>query len=199
MKFRPIYLYGLLFIALITFLILISGQSNNTTITDPGITENMPEDDIHSNLQNQANTGPNKNNVSEQYRQQLNDLTDAVEKNPKDTLKLRELADFLTASHKTDEAISYYERIIDIDSKRKDILFSLSYLYFTKNNLTVAEDLNKKVLAFDADDEMALYNLGAINATRGEKDKAREYWNKVIRLSPDSETGKLASEALLKL
>jgi hypothetical protein len=46
---------------------------------------------------------------------------------------------------------------------------------------------------------MALYNLGAVAATRGEVIKAKDFWNRVIEINPDSETGKLAKESLTKL
>ena len=46
---------------------------------------------------------------------------------------------------------------------------------------------------------MALYNLGAIAATQGKKDKANELWNKVVSINAESETGKLAKESLAKL
>ena len=46
---------------------------------------------------------------------------------------------------------------------------------------------------------MALYNLGAIAATRGEVIKAKDFWNEVIEINPESETGKLAKESLAKL
>ena len=200
MKFKPIYLYGIVFIVLAVFVFVLSENNGNTSDTQSDITQqNMPNDDIHSQLKNPTSTSPNKDNVSEQYRLHLKELQDEVNKSPNDTLKLRELADFLSASHKTDEAISYYERILKIDPERKDIRFSLSFIYYTKGDVNSAEEQNEKVLAFEPDDEMALYNVGAIAASRGNKEKAREYWNKVLSINPDSETGKLASESLSRL
>ncbi len=200
MKFKPIYLYGIVFIVLAVFVFILSEKNGNTGDSKTEVTqENMPNDDIHSQLKNPSGTNPSKDNVNEQYRQHLKELQDAVDKNPGDTLKIRELADFLSASHKTDDAIAYYEKVLKVDPKRKDIRFSLSFIYYTKGDLKSAEDQNEKVLAFDPKDEMALYNIGAIAASRGEKEKAREYWNKVLSINPDSETGKLASESLSKL
>ncbi len=200
MNFKPIYLYGIILIALIVFLVFLSEKNGNVETVNQNITtEKIPEDEIHSGLKNQMNSNPNKDNVSQQYHEHLKTLQDAVDKNPNDTLKLRELADFLAAAHKTDDAVKYYEKILLINPKRSDIRFSLSYLYYTKGNLAAAEEQNNKVLGYSPEDEMALYNLGAIAATKGDKDKARELWNRVIKMNPDSETGKLASESLLKL
>ncbi|MCZ7614007.1 MAG: hypothetical protein M5T52_10885 [Ignavibacteriaceae bacterium] len=46
---------------------------------------------------------------------------------------------------------------------------------------------------------MALFNIGAVAATQGNKEKAKEIWNKVISINPESETAKLAEEYLGKL
>ncbi len=200
MKFKPVYLYGIVFIALAVFVFVLSEENGNTGGTNSEITqENIPNDDIHSQMKNPSGTGPSKENVTEEYRQHLKQLQDAVDNNPNDTLKIRELADFLSASHKTDDAISYYKKVLKADPKRKDIRFSLSFIYYTKGDLASAEEQNNKVLEYDPNDEMALYNVGAIAASRGNKEKAREYWNKVLSINPDSETGKLASESLKKL
>ena len=221
MKFKPVYLYGIVFIALAVFVFVLSEENGNTGVTNSEITqEKMPNDDIHSQMKNPKGTGPSKENVTEEYRQHLKQLQDAVDNNPNDTLKyhsdyyqlhpaavnspndtlkIRELADFLAASHKTDDAINYYKKVLSADPKRKDIRFSLSFIYYTKGDLASAEEQNNKVLEYDPNDEMALYNVGAIAASRGNKEKAREYWNKVLSINPDSETGKLASESLKKL
>ncbi|MGQ9644599.1 MAG: tetratricopeptide repeat protein [Ignavibacterium sp.] len=46
---------------------------------------------------------------------------------------------------------------------------------------------------------MARYNLGAIEATRGNDEKARQIWNKLIQDDPKSETAELARNALTML
>lgn len=200
MKFKPVYLYGLVFIALAVFLVIMSEMNGNTSEPNSELTqENMPKDDIHSQFQNPASTEPNKENVNADFHQHLETLKKAVKDNPNDTTKIRVLADFLSAAHKSDEAIGYYNQILNIDPARKDIRFSLSFIYYTRGDLTACEEQNNKVLEFHPDDEMALYNLGAIAATKGNKVKAKELWEKIISKNPHSETGKLASESLLKL
>jgi tetratricopeptide (TPR) repeat protein len=200
MKFKTIYLYGLLVGAVVVILIIVTQQNSN----EPGITnlhqsENIPDDEVHKQLQNQRSNTPSRENVSESYKQQLAELNTAVEKNPEDTLALREYADFLAASHKMDEAITHYEKILAKDNKRTDIYFSLSLIYYNKNDFIKAEDQNKKILSYDLQNQMALYNIGAIAATQGDMDKAKKFWDQVIKVNPESETGKLAKESLTKL
>ena len=200
MKFKPIYLYGGVALIAITILIIVTVQENSNstdiTLSDEQV---MPDDDVHKQLKNQMNNSPGKENVSEEYRKRLTELKEAVDKNPSDTLAMRNYADFLSASHKLNEAIPYYEKIIEINPKRADIYFSLALIYYNKQDFVKCEELNNKVLSFDQKNQMALYNLGAIAATQGKMDKAKEYWNKVISINAQSQTGKLAKESLSKL
>jgi len=200
MKFKPIYLYGAVALIAIAMLIIVAIQENSNstdiTLSDEQV---MPDDDVHKQLKNQMNNSPGKENVSEEYRKRLTELKEAVDKNPSDTLAMRNYADLLSASHKMNEAIPYYEKIIEINPKRADIYFSLALIYYNKQDFVKCEELNNKVLSFDQKNQMALYNLGAIAATQGKMDKAKEYWNKVISINAQSQTGKLAKESLSKL
>ena len=200
MKFKPIYLYGAVALIAIAILIIVAIQENSNS-TDIILSDEqvMPNDDVHKQLKNQMNNSPGKENVSEEYRKRLTELKEAVDKNPSDTLAMRNYADLLSASHKMNEAIPYYEKIIEINPKRADIYFSLALIYYNKQDFVKCEELNNKVLSFDQKNQMALYNLGAIAATQGKMDKAKEYWNKVISINAQSETGKLAKESLSKL
>ncbi|MDH3268033.1 MAG: tetratricopeptide repeat protein [Ignavibacteria bacterium] len=200
MKFKMIYLYGLIAVVSIILLIFVSQQSStpNGKITADN-NSNMPEDDVHKKLREQASGPPNKDNVSEAYREKLEGLKSAVDKNPNDTLAIKNYADFLSAAHKMNEAIQYYNKILEIDSRRADIHFALSVIYYTRQDFVNSEKENNEVLAFDPNNQMALYNLGAIAATKGNISKAKDLWNKVLKINPESETGKLATESLGKL
>src|SRR3972149_4038689 len=179
MKFKPIYFYGILVVAALVLLIVVGIQESSDS-TDVSIANNqaMPDDDVHKQLKNQTGNTPGKENVSEEYRKKLAELKEAVDKNPSDTLAMRNYADFLSASHKMNEAISYYEKILEINPKRADIYFSLALIYYNKQDFAKCEEANNKVLSFDPKNQIALYNLGAIAATQGKTDKAKEMWNK---------------------
>ena len=200
MKFKPIYLYGVLVIAALAILIVVGIQESTTPNEVPATNDQtIPNDDVHKQLKNPGGNTPGKENVSEEYRKKLAELKEAVDSNPSDTLAMRNYADFLSASHKMDDAILYYNKILEINPKRSDIYFSLALIYYNKQDFAKCENENNKVLSYDPKNQMALYNLGAIAATQGKKDKAKEFWNKVVSINADSETGKLAKESLGKL
>jgi len=200
MKFKPIYFYGILVVATLVLLIVVRIQESSDS-TDVPIANNqtMPDDDVHKQLKSPGGNTPGKENVSEEYRKKLAELKEAVDKNSYDTLAMRNYADFLSASHKMNEAISYYEKILEINPKRADIYFSLALIYYNKQDFAKCEEANNKVLLFEPKNQMALYNLGAIAATQGKTDKAKEMWDKVVSINAKSETGKLAQESLGKL
>ena len=200
MKFKPIYFYGAIAIIAIAIFIIVGIQENSST-NQSAISDNqeMPDDDVHKQLMNQGNTTPGKENVSEEYRKKLSELEQTVNENPNDTIALRNYADYLAASHKMNEAVPYYQKILQINTERSDIRFSLAIIYFNRQDFDKCREENEKVLSYDSKNQMALYNLGAIAATQGFKDKAREYWNKVIMINPETETGKLSKQSLEKL
>lgn len=200
MKFKLIYLYGVVLVAAVVLLIFFSrGKDSNP---DPETTsfqnENIPDDDIHNQLKMQE-SNPTKDNVTENFHKRMGELKQAVENNPDDTLKLKEYADFLAAAHKTEEAIRMYDRILKINPKRTDIYFSITLLYYNEKDLQKAEEYNEKVLKYDPTNSMALYNRGALAATRGDKEKARTIWEKIVKDEPDSEVGNLAKQSLTRL
>ena len=199
MKFKPVYLYGALLIIVVLFLIIVSNQSgSDNRVENPVSNESkIPDDDIHKPLK--SGEQPNKNNVSEGFKHQVDVLKKAIEENPNDTTSLRKYADLLTAAHMKKEALDYYDRILTIDPNRTDILFSLSFIHYSQGDLKSAEDYTNRILTIDPDNTNALYNLGAISARNGETEKAREIWRKLANQNPDDDIGVRAKNSLKKL
>jgi tetratricopeptide (TPR) repeat protein len=200
MKFKPVYLYGLLLIAVIAVIIIATNQRDNKIAAMEDIAnKEMPQDDVHKNIGKDNPMMHGKVKVNEEVKKQMEEMKAAVDSNPNDTTKVREYADFLLAAHKPDEAIPYYEMILKKDPQRSDIRFSLTFIYYNKGELDKAEEQTNKILSYDKNNLMAKYNLGAIQATRGNKEKARQIWNQVIQDNPKSETAELARNALTML
>jgi len=199
MKFKPIYIYGVLAVVVVIVLIVASQQSTSVNNQTPDVStnQNLPDDEIHNPLK--SGTAPGKDNVSEGFKHKLEMLKNAIEQNPKDTTKIKEYADLLAAAHKKNEAISYYQKILDIDPNRIDIRFSLSFIYYSFGDLTKAEEETKEILQIDPDNANAQYNLGAIAATRGENEKAKEIWMKIVNEHPNEEVGIKAKNSIGKL
>lgn len=159
----------------------------------------MPDDDIHRDLQNPFSPSPGRDNVSEQTKHILEEMKKAVDANPDDTAAIREYADFLLAAHKPQEALTYYQQIINKDQRRPDILLSIAYVHFNNQNYDKAEEFVRRSLTIDKNNTDAIYNLGAILATKGEKDKAREVWEDLIKRFPGTEISQLAKSSIERM
>lgn len=198
-KFSTKIFYPAFFLILVVGVILVTQFEKEKTSTPLNSIQEkqMPMDDVHKNLGN-AET-PTRANVNENFRKQLADLKLKVESNPKDTLALREYADLLNEGHKPLEAIQYYDQILKINPKRKDVLFNLSIIYFNNQDLIKAEEFTNRILSIDKNDEQAEYNLGAISAAKGDKDKAKKIWQEIIMKYPGTPTAQLASTSIDRL
>lgn len=196
MKFKIIYLYLAVFTIAIILLVVLTQKEDTTPLRSP--TNQLPNDDIHKDMQNNSSS-PSSGNVSQDVIRKMHELKEASENNPNDTARIREYADFLSAAHKQEEAIKLYERILKKDSKRIDILFSLSFIYYNKQNIPKAEEITNRILTIDENNLQARYNLGALAASRGEKQKAREIWTKIINEHPGTQESQLAETSLKQL
>ncbi len=199
MKFKPLYFYGVVFVIVVAILIILSQQSGNVeNNSNENInTQQMPNDEIHSQLK--SGKAPGKNNVSQEFKHKMTILKNEVEENPSDTTKLLEYADLLSAAHKQKDAIEYYQKILSINPNRIDVLFSLSFIYYTLGDLNKSEEETKRILAIEPENTDAKYNLGAIAATKGDKEKARDIWKKLAEKYPKDEIGIKAKNSLERL
>jgi tetratricopeptide (TPR) repeat protein len=201
LKFKIAYLYVILGLGVIVMIFILSRTKNTVAQTPAGNIENqqMPNDEVHKGMQSPVDGNPSKSNVSQEVYQRMDKLKKEVEANTRDTIKMREYADFMAAAHRSDEAIIYYEKILKIDSKRNDILFNLSMVYFSRQNYDKAEEYTNRILKNDKNNTQAMYNLGAIAASKGEKERAKVIWNKLVSDYPGDEAAQLAKSSLEKL
>ena len=106
MKLKMIHVYLIFFAVAVTLLLMFiqnNGSNDGKKVVAPV--------DI-ANKQMPATPAPTKDNVSEGFKHELNALETQFNKNPNDTSVLRQYADLLASSHKQDEAITLYEKIL---------------------------------------------------------------------------------------
>ncbi len=200
LKFRIAYLYVILAIGVVLTLIFLSGGNNSNEPASGNIeNQQLPNDQIHKGLTNPGGSNPSKSNVSKEFYDKMDMLKKEVDANPKDTAKIKQYADFIAAAHKPEQAIPYYEMILKVDPERDDVLFSLSMIYFTRQDYTKAEEFTNRILHNNKNNTQALYNLGAIAASKGDKARAREIWTNLISSYPGDEAAELAKSSLEKL
>jgi tetratricopeptide (TPR) repeat protein len=193
MKIKLIYIYGVIILVAALYLIFFTGKDHANTSNNSN--KEMPQDDIHKGL----TQSPNKENVEENVKHQLDMLKKEVDKNPKDTLAIREYADILAAAHKPDQAIIYYNKVLNVNPARTDILFSLAFVYYNMKDYPNSEKVTNRIFLYEKNNLQARYNLGAIAATIGDIEKAKLIWNKLVKEHPNTEASKLAQSSLSRL
>lgn len=199
MKFKPIYLYGILVAAIVVILLVVAPSDSEVKTNNDITNKQMPNDDVHKNMNQGMMDNPSGSNVSEEVKHKIEVMKKDVEANPNDTLKMREYADFLAAAHRPEEALIYYQKVLAKDQSRKDVYFAITFVYYNQGNLLKAEEITRQMLKLFPNDPMVNYNVGAIEATKGNKEKARQIWNKLIMDFPNDQTAELAKNSLNKL
>ncbi|MGE5352940.1 MAG: tetratricopeptide repeat protein [Acidobacteriota bacterium] len=189
MKIKPLYIYIGVIVAAVVFLIVFSTVNNKSEKSTQ-----MPQDEVHQGLQ--GGKGPSSADLSEDIKQKMATLKSNYEKNPEDTLRAREYAEFMAAAHKPEVAIPIYENILKKGPKRTDIRFSLGLVYYNRGDYNKAEELVNSVLAYDKNNVQAKYNLGAIASSRGDFAKAKSIWQDIVKNYPNTEFSAMAQEAI---
>ncbi|MGE5432827.1 MAG: tetratricopeptide repeat protein [Syntrophomonadaceae bacterium] len=190
MKIKPLYIYIGVIVAAVVFLIVFSTTNNKKSENS----RQMPQDEVHQGLK--GDKGPSAADLGEDIKQKMATLKSNYEKNPDDTLKAREYAEFMASAHKPELAIPIFENILKKGPKRTDIRFSLGLVYYNKGDFNKAEELVNSVLTYDKKNVQAKYNLGAIAASRGDAAKAKSIWQEIVRNYPNTEFSTMAQEAI---
>ena len=193
---KPIYIYGVgIIIAALVFIFLSQKDASDTVKNSAGITDKqMPNDAVHKGLA--GGMQPSKDNVMDVVKQHLAMLKKAVDESPNDTAKIKQYAEFLAAAHQQDEALVYYNKILNVNPKRIDVLFSVAYIHYTKHEFPEAEKYLNKILSYDKNNVEAYYNLGALAVSKGDKAKAKEIWSKLIRDYPNAQISEIAKKSM---
>ena len=90
-------------------------------------------------------------------QKQFQEAIDVLQKVQPATLRsLTAIAACYNDLGKTDEAIEYYNKADEISPNNTQILYSIGYLYFTKNEIAMAKDYVKKALEIDPSNQNAL-------------------------------------------
>lgn len=87
---------------------------------------------------------------------------------------------------------------ISLDSSRED-LYNLGELEFAKGNIEVASGWYEKAAAADPSWELPWFKLALVALNQGDIDTAKQHFQKVVELAPDSESGAQAQATLAAL
>lgn len=199
MKIKPLYIY-LIGFALIIGAIVIFSPSITEEPQPEAMESQMPDDDVHRGMKGKmGDGGPSKSNLNQDVIQEMKMLEEAIAEDPSDTAKVKLYADMLAGGHQPDKALELYDKILDVDPYRSDVLFMKTFIYYNRRDLDKAEEITKYILSYDAENLEAQYNIGAIAVARGNMDTAKEIWEGLVEKYPDSKTAEVAKSSLQRL
>ena len=198
MKFKPLYMYGIIFVLIIAVIIFTSSNGNKE-LTEVSSFQNeigMPNDAVHQGMNGTSEGAPSKSNVRGDFWTKLEKSKADLVANPNDTLAMKNYAQVLGMSHQTEKAIKLYEKILSIDPNRVDILLAEGLAFYNDQNYKMAEVVTKKIIVKDDKNLEAKYNLGVIAASQGKDEEAIKIWEELSQKYPDGEIGKLSAKSL---
>ncbi len=146
-----------------------------------------------------ATDNPGKGNVSEDFRNELAALKQLLAVTPDDLTLLGKLAVMHRSAHQPEQAAVYYERYLAIDPANRQMRLDLAQCYAATQRWDAALDASLSLLEINPDDPVAMYNIGAIHANRGDFSEAREWWEKVRRQQIDEQLAAKARESLASI
>jgi tetratricopeptide (TPR) repeat protein len=116
----------------------------------------------------------------------FNQLMARINEKPNGFEEHVDLGNFLFDSGKFEEAITYYEKALNINAKEADVLVDAGVSHFNLGRFKEAEGYFRKALAINDKHPNALYNLGVVSAQQGEMSVMLESWEKLIEIAPES-------------
>ncbi len=208
MKLKPLYMYGIVFVIIIAGIVFTSSNNTKELTTTSNLSDReMPNDATHQGMgkmpsdavHGMGGDAPSKNNVRGDFWTELESAKTELEKNPNDTLAMKNYAMMLGMSHQPEEALKLYEKILAIDPSRIDILLAEGLAFYNDQNYKMAEVVTKKIIALDDNNLEAKYNLGIMAAVQGRDSEAKNIWKKLVKKYPNENIGKLAADALVQI
>ncbi|MCP5063685.1 MAG: tetratricopeptide repeat protein [Ignavibacteriae bacterium] len=202
MKIKALHIYfSLIIVVILSIIFFSSSEKSNSKIENKPIVnkDKMPNDEVHQNINSLDSQTPTKENVNNDVVSKMNILEKEFNSGLTDTVKMLELANMLTAGHQIEKGIIYYNKILEIDSSREDVLLQLAFVHSNLGEFSKAIDVTEKMLKINPTNKIALYNMGALNATIGKKDLAKSFWQDIINKYPNSEFAEKAERSIKKL
>lgn len=143
-----------------------------------------------------ATTAGNAGDGAQPDMQRLTETRAAMEANPDNPDALLAYSHALHDSGMPAQAIVQYKRYLEFRPDDPDARVDLGICYFeTKDYATAISEMERAVAKFP-DHQLGNYNLGIVNLNAGNKDKAREWFEKARDIDPSSPHGQNAAQLL---
>lgn len=131
----------------------------------------------------QQSVGAVKSSFMDEYKR----LQQKVGQQPEsDTSDVLVYARMLLDAHMAVDALPLLERYHNAAPDNIPVMLDLSVAFSETKQIEKATEIVNKVLTKDPDNTTAMYNVGALYALQGEKEKAKKAWQNLINGFPET-------------
>lgn len=130
---------------------------------------------------------------------ELKELAVQLQKKPGHMPVLLRMAQLEREKGALDDAAGHLQEAIKNEPTSQDAHLELGRLLYERNDVTGAIAETEKVLVLNPNQVDALYNMGAIYANLGNRERARSYWSRAVATDPASDSARKARDGLMRL
>jgi len=125
--------------------------------------------------------------IDPNMQQTLVRLQTQLKQNPENVQTWIQLGDVYYDTGNFHESIFYYQHALMMDSTNNNVRVDMAIGYYNTGHPERAVEEMKKTLARDPNHLNALFNIGVVLNSMGDREGARGYWNQYLALQPAGE------------
>ncbi|KAA3662339.1 MAG: zinc-ribbon domain-containing protein [Calditrichaeota bacterium] len=152
-------------------------------------------DDHEAQQQQPAQQQPSMEQMQQHFAE-IDSLKLVLEENPDDTTALEKLGTYYEIAGKFSDARNYFTQLQRLHPDNNETAMRVANTYYAEKNYLAAIQEIEKVLERAPNDLLALYNHGLLLSLIGNKEGAREQWEKVVSIDKDGKMAKSAQQAI---
>jgi len=129
---------------------------------------------------------PTPEQLAQMAAKQVAPLLDQLKNQPNDVGLLTNIANFYYDARQYDDAISYYQKVLNLQPDNADVRSDMATCYWYKNDADTAIKEFEKTLTYAPGHANTLFNLGVVR-WQGKMDPkgAVEAWETLLKLNPN--------------
>ena len=144
-------------------------------------------------------TVPSSQNVDRSFHAEIEQLRESVRADSNSVDDMTRLARLSQDSHRLEEAITLYRRILKLEPENREAWLDLTGCYGLQEDWASALDAVARMLTHFEGDLGALYNQGAIFANMGNENEATRVWTQIAEQDEDERLKSMAVRSLNQL
>lgn len=128
--------------------------------------------------------------------QQLGEMENRVKAQPENLEMMLELAHGFNDAGVADKAIFYYQKYLGLKPQSPEVIIDMGTCYFNLKKFEQADSIMRTALKLAPDHPIGLYNLGIVNLSKGDVNESKKWFERVIKVHPNSKQAEQAKKIL---